>query len=479
VKYKTYAIVLSVVLLSLCMTVDNQNAKVPLKKPAAAPVKTPSPAPQKNSPYTPCQGCNVILITIDALAAGHVGAYGYPRNTTPNIDRISRNGVLFKNAYTQWPMTSQSLASMMSGRYPYEIGVMKLRTKVPDKTLMLAEILKSEGYYTSGFVGNVNLAKSFEFDQGFDEYHEMWSEFDPKLTKFPISSWYPAGKINEEVMPWLKGRTGKRFFLWIHYIDPHQPYWPPAPFNNSFVGDKLYGDGKIIPWSKVLKFYPYLPRGKPVDVSYLISQYDGEVAYADSNVGEFLLEIEAQGLLKNSVVIITADHGEGMDEHDPYFGHGIGLYNSQLKVPLIIYSPGVEPRVVETPVGLVDVVPTVLGILGKNIASKRLSGRSLIPAMVGQDFSEDVFSESHGLYSVVEGDFKLIASKKNKAKTLFNLQSDPAELNPVVDNALTERLSKKIEAYSKKEKTSKISSQPVKEMDETIKGQLEALGYMN
>jgi len=424
-----------------------------------------------------CKDCNIIVLTIDALRADHVGAYGYRRNTTPNIDEFSKKGVIFKYAFVQWPRTSQSMASMLSGKYPSETGVRGLKTRVPADNLMLAEMLKGAGYRTGGFVTNPNLASFFGFDQGFDEYHEEWKKKNKDQKWTDIQNWYSASSVTPDVVDWVRKNKDTKFFLWVHYIDPHAPFTPPKPYRSRFVWDRYYQGDKLVPTNR-LELYNRLNKSKMTEVDYMVSQYDGEIAYADDNVGVLLRELNEQGLLEKSIIIITADHGESMDEHGEYFKHGYKLYNPTLRIPLIIFNPRVKGGVFEEPVSALDIVPTVLDSIGAGNSGIGFEGQSLLQLRSEGGHTPQVFSEVDGAYSVVDGVYKLVLPKKSKRPLLFKYTEDPGESNPVNDSILIERLTNEIEEHVRNHPVRKNNA-PQESLSPDIEEQLRTLGYIN
>jgi len=465
VNYRILAVVLSVVLLSLCMAVEKQPEKVPVKKSVTASVKKPTTAPHKKSPHIPCKDCNVIWITIDALRADHMGLYGYPRNTTPNIDEFAKKSVIFRYSFTQWPKTTQSMASFLTGRYPRETGVINEIQRVSDRNVFISEILQSRGYLTAAINTNGNVGSTANFNQGFDEFYDIWR---PNR----IYHRYSADVVTSNaVLPWLEINKSQRFFLRVHYIDPHNPYHPKPPYNKVFVDDEYYGTEYMPP--KTSKFTVNK------SANYLISQYDGEIALADNEVGKVLRYLADSGLFNKSIVIISADHGESLDEHGLYFQHGRDLYSPCLRVPLILYHPKLQHKIIEQPVGLINIAPTILDVLGENISKTQFSEKSLIPLING-DVNDlgGVFSEDGRFYSVVHGEYKLILNRKTHQKTLLKYTEDPEELHPITDAEMTGRLLKEIKVHKKRQRFTKAKAEPL-EMDKELKAHLKSLGYLN
>jgi arylsulfatase A-like enzyme len=397
--------------------------------------------------HQPRPRLNVLLITIDALRADHLGAYGYPRTTSPNIDRLARQGVLFQRAVSQWPLTSPSFAAMMSGTYGHTSGLMRMTAqRMPDRSLMLAELLKAGGYSTRAAVGNVNLARVFNFDQGFDTYRELWRGDDERRTE----------QVTRSGLDLLRQTSGDRpFFLWLHFFDPHARYQPPKPFDRMFVDDPRF-DGS---WRAPLHANKgediggipgHVNLGGEDRVAYYVAQYDAEIRYVDQQVGVLLKALDEQGLAGNTLVVLTADHGESLGDHNYFFEHGRLPYNDCVHVPLIVRGPGIgKPgAAVPSPVQLIDLVPTVLDLTGLP-ADPRAEGKSLRRLLDGehpggarwayaftesgftQDYQRSITSERYKLIYVPDaGDRRIMRGRELE---LYDLQADPHETRNLVD----------------------------------------------
>lgn len=311
---------------------------------------------------------NVILITIDALRPDHLGCYGYQRDTSPNIDKLAKEGIVFLNCFSTGPNTVYSLGGFVTGRY-LEIGEehVFLDNILDMKFTTLAEYLKSMDYYTAAFVNNVNLKIGKGFEQGFDYYDNLSYRL------------WDAEEITTSVLNFLNGYKYKKpFFVWIHYLEPHAPYdIAPRYFREeyfkNFEKDRLYKKN-----DKELRLKPdifesqnkpyylrssegYIPlivfRNNKYNLNYYIACYDTEIVYVDSHIGRLLKKIDS-----NTIIILSADHGESLGEHNSYFNHGENIYDEELHIPLIIkdnrYFKG--GKKVSTVVSSVDIVPTIL-----------------------------------------------------------------------------------------------------------------------
>ena len=300
------------------------------------------------SPIRRDPGLSVLLVTIDTLRADALGCYGRNGAETPWIDRLAEGGVRFEEAHAHNVVTLPSHANLLCGRYPLEHGVRdNTGFRFPATQPTLATLLKAGGWQTGAFVSAFPLDSRFGLDRGFDVYDDRLGGTET-TTAFLVPE-RTGTKTVAAAREWLEKVRGQRFFAFVHLYEPHFPYVPPEPFASRF-------------------------RSAP---------YQGEVAAADAALGTLLEPILAAGPAAHTLVVLTSDHGESLGEHGEDT-HGIFAYEATLRVPLIVYAPGLfSHRVVGTPVRHIDVVPTVLDALGVAIP-KDLPGRSLLPQINGR-----------------------------------------------------------------------------------------------
>lgn len=390
---------------------------------------------------------NVLLITIDALRADHLGVYGYPRPTSPNIDRLAGQGVLFRRAASQWPLTSPSFAALMSSTYGHTNGLIRnTAQRMPDRPLMLAELLKAGGYSTWAAVGNVNLARFFNFDQGFDTYRELWRADDEQKTE----------RTTDVGLGLLKRASAEKpFFLWLHFFDPHARYDPPQPFDRMFVGDRYFDGSWRVPLYKGEEtdlggISSKVSLGTEDRVAYYVAQYDAEIRYVDEQVGLLLKALADRGLADDTLVVLTADHGESLGDHNYFFEHGRFPYDDCVHVPLIVRAPGfARPGVaVRSPVQSIDIVPTILDLAGLP-SDPEAEGKSLRPLLRGEhpkgdswdyaftesgfafDYQRSITSERYKLVYVPDAGNRRIM--QGRELELYDLEADPRETRNLVD----------------------------------------------
>jgi arylsulfatase A-like enzyme len=439
---------------------------------------------------------HIFLITVDTLRADHMSLYGYGRATSPNLQQAAAAGVTFDRAICQWPKTGSSFASMFTGLYPHTTGIThKAAVRVPEKYLTLPELFKESGFTTLGVVSNAVVGAQFGWSSGFDEFAETWGggEFpdDPKLFR-PLAS---APKVHETAVPLLrKYARADRLFAWIHYSDTHAPYMLPAGEKNPFEGDPLFQGDRTIP-ERLAKGYTLDGH---TDLKYYVSQYDANVRLVDSYIRKLLDEMRSLGLLEDSLVIFTADHGEELGEHDSWFEHGPLPYNTTAHVPLFFVMNGLPPgRRVDRPVELVDLYPTLRDLIAPDRKVEGLEGHSLWPLLrdgqpaKGDDPFHLAFSEAGrrpNLYhSVQESTWKLVfnsGGKRSRAATsttggfeLYNLLEDPLETRNLAAARPEDvrRLRRELVAWMRRARASGDEEEVNGENERALK----ALGYVN
>jgi len=432
----------------------------------AGPARTPYPS--------------IVVITVDTLRADHLGCYGYFRNTSPTIDALAAESVFFTNALTTMATTLPAHLSLWTSRIPLEIGVTRNGWKVfrreesEGQIRLFAEMLQDLGYTTAAFV-SANPVKSYTgLDAGFDVYNQ------PKIG---TGRKYRRGdRTNNEVMKWLDSQPAEPFFLWVHFFDPHRPYFPPAPFDTAFVtGPEL---------QSFLESRPAIDRERPAAVSKSHNMYDGEILYLDTEVERLLQTLRDKQLFDDLALVLTADHGEGLGEHGR-FGHG-EIHNEQLQVPLLIKYPskmGLNGRQVDSIVSLTDVVPTLVATLDLDLSESDLAqfvGVNVLSSGSHRPFAFVQRSTARGRSWGTADKFALVGSKwklsydTNLGDTLVDLEVDPYELqnviaeHPEVAQELKDRLLELIAEYSASERGLEVLEVTAPEVLE----ELRALGYI-
>lgn len=370
---------------------------------------------------------NIIFIVVDALRADHVSAYGYHRQTTPNVDAwLAEKGVLFSDVTAASSWTHPSNGALLTSHRASSIDTVwsDMDRRIPEEEMMLAEYLKDAGYHTAGFVSNWWLQDRFGYGQGFDTYK---STAGPDKTR--------AFALNDLAINWLDDNLGtvqgnaQPLFLFLYYLDPHTYYDPPPPydvkFDSTYTGTltaEVYGHGHDVVSGDII------PTER--DIEHLIALYDGEINYWDFELGKMLMFLKDKGLLDNSIVVATSDHGQMFGEHGKWV-HRNSLYEEVVRVPLLMSYPGTisAGQVLTAPVHMMDITPTLLDMVGITVPS-HMDGQSLLPQMQGAAAPEgrSIFSEMAGetdpnsdaywiaprtdLYSIKKEGWKLIHARQ-------------------------------------------------------------------
>ncbi len=431
---------------------------------------------------------NIALLTIDTLRADHLGCYGYERGTSPHIDRLAENGVLFENAIAQAPWTIPSLASMLTSKFPPELGMIEKNSRFNGEHSLISSILKQSGYETAGFVSCVLdfLTDKRGFAEGFDHYvglEEMKARADA---------------VNQHAFEWLDQRSGDHpFFMWVHYCDVHSDYNAPEPFNESFTEKKLNTElGRSPELKRVLEGKKVLTAEELED---LVLLYDQEILYTDHHIGKLISKLKELGKFDDTLIIIGADHGEEFLDHGGTL-HQTSLYDELVRAPLIFHYPKHFPRGqrITTQVQNMDIAPTLLE-LASLPAVEDFRGRSLLSLIQGKLDVDDAFSFAHldissfnlgcddwkqsilrTVYMARSNEEKLIYDPLNESFEYYNLLEDPKEQNDIfTHSALEDRPIKNalLNLYAQMERRPDDSQKM--ELEQETLDRLEALGYID
>ena len=435
---------------------------------------------------------NILLIVVDTLRADHLSSYGYPRKTSPEIDALAARGVRFDRHRAQAPCTFPSMNSLLTSQ-PVEtfFGQPLGDMSIPANVASLPELLHAAGYITAAFSASpivrkrpTNFNRAGGFDRGFDLFDEE-------------CLWQDARCVNQRALGALAGHhTGEPVFLLLHYIDPHGPYVPPPAFAKFFVGAHP-------PYPVPLEeLPPYQLQIDPAtgqvsnDIGFYATQYDREIRSLDDQIGRLLAELDARSLTRDTLIVFTADHGESMMENAYYLEHGDVPYQTTGAVPLIFALDGRfrGGRVIERPVGVIDLYATVLA-LTKTPAPAGLASTSLLPVLEGKDDAtpQNVFMIS-GKYepwqlSIREGRWKLVLLRAPQdrewlhapERALYDIASDPHEQHDVLaeNAALAASLEKKLlDWFVATPRFKGGAATDLKQLDGHTQEMLRALGYL-
>lgn len=486
-----WAAAILAVVIPLCVVVALGRRSIEDRSPPLS-----AETPERGPAGSEADGPNVIILLIDKLRADHVGCYGYHLETTPNIDEYANRGVRFENVRAQASWTLPSTVSLFSGLHPSTHGVRTREHSLSDRVDTMAEIFGDGGYATAAIVANPFLKTTFNVQQGFQHYFDdfikethwgsakrnvrmltelmdgvealklLYSRPEYKVPEHLVGH-YNVGKmgigtVNSEALRWVRKNRDRPFFLYLHYIDVHGPYVPPRPFDNEFSGTRA---------------------------QEVVNLYDGALRYTDSQIDSFLEDLKQLGVFENSIIMITSDHGEEFQDHGGST-HGKTLYEEQLRVPLIILRTEAFPfnKTVAEPVGLIDILPTLVDYIKFEPANDSKDGKSFVdlldadgrPDATEYQYAETELDELHR--SVVRGNrWKLIYSEHEDSplEMLFDLSRDPSEQvnllrdRPEIASELRDRLAEAFsdfEARSFDAKTAQTSEQTRK--------LLESLGYL-
>jgi choline-sulfatase len=355
---------------------------------------------------------DVYLITIDTLRADHVGCYGYKQVETPALDALAADGIRFTEAFTHSPITNTSHITILTGLLPSVHGVTDFGVPLSPAHVTAAELLKKRGYQTAAFIGAVILDSNTlapGLDRGFD-FYDNFPKTDSKDADGASNNKERWGRVErrgmevvEHAEAWFDKHRAGRHFVWVHLYDPHDPYEPPPPFSEKYK-DHLY---------------------------------DGEIAYADFALANWIAFLKKAGVYDNAIIVVTGDHGEGLGEHGEET-HGLFLYDSTLHVPLLLKMPTAAHRgtVIDAQVRTTDILPTILSATGGSIPAE-LNGESLLPLVFSRRSSDQMERALYGEtdYPLRWGWAPLRALRADNTKLieaprpeLYDLQADPKEL---------------------------------------------------
>lgn len=383
---------------------------------------------------------NVILILVDTLRAQNLALYGYDKDTSPNLARLARDGVLFEDARSQAPCTYPSANSILTGRHPVRfLGQEDDAMGIPPQIPSLAEILGARGYATVAVTASPIVRESPTkynptggFARGFDVFEER-------------CLWKHASCLNEFALDYTKVLR-QPFFLYLHYMDPHSPLkipedWPRRIATEPYKGKWFVEKGLLAPIAEQL----YGPtKNVPVDardLRHLVALYDEEIAYFDNQLGLLLDGLADRGLLEKTLIVLVADHGEEFLEHG-HIKHCHSLFDTEIKTPLIIRPPGPlsaetgrarhAPRRIDAEVANLDVAPTIVDYAGLDPAELDMEAQSLRPLIEGGPPPEAIQVSSWGtLRAAKKGRFKLILDLSDDSMELFDVETDPGETTDV------------------------------------------------
>jgi arylsulfatase A-like enzyme len=367
---------------------------------------------------------NIILITVDTLRADHLSAYGYPLPTSPNIDRLMADSIRFAHCFSLTPLTTPSFSTVLTSLPPYKHGAKRNGLSIYRNIKTFPYYLQRYGYITGAVISNWPLRKKLShFHRDFNWYSHV---FTKRRYLGVFNSEGSADAVNKKALPWLEKNQNNKFFLWVHFTEPHAPYVKHKGFTFNYIDIKQ-------------GTYPKGTRMKK------IARYDSEIAFTDNRVGRIIKKLKELGLYESSLIVFLSDHGESFGEHN-YFKHGRRLYNSTAHVPLSIKLPGNRRKgeVNIQPVTLMDVAPTIFAALNM----KRLEGMQGLDLLAPEESLTKrlIMLETYGgtvhfrrknqkyhlkikpiRYALIKGNIKVIFNYRKKSFESYNWLDDPYE----------------------------------------------------
>lgn len=460
---------------------------------------------------------NILFISADTLRADHLGCYGYDKPTSPFIDSLAAEGVQFMNAFAQTSWTLPSHLSMMTSMYPHTHTVETDKRTLPGHVKTLPQLLKKAGYTTRAFVTHVFLGKSYGFSRGFDTLYDLnprraYPEIEPlprslrgsatqpqpSSRRAPASSYSKAGPFVDHLIPRLELLKNEPFFLFLHFFDPHYDYEPPEEFARMF--DPTFSGVQLGKYG-ALNSHIKGKRGKPATIKpealrKTMALYDAEIRYMDTHLKRLFDAMSRHGLLDNTIVVFTSDHGEEFCEHGSMEGHQWTLYDEVIHVPLIIRFPdgrfrGEQRRTIAQHI---DIAPTLMALAGLD-APREFEGRNLMPLIEkgddpnrGAEYTYSQLKRFNRKWAVRTAHHKLVFTEDTKKNffgkpvrpgyELYDLTVDPGETNNIYDprDAVSRHLRAVLSAWMANKKPMEHVSEPSL-TDEDIQ-RLRDLGYL-
>jgi len=382
---------------------------------------------------------NILLVVCDTTRVDHMSCYGYFRETTPNIDSLAKDGIIFEDFYNAGAPTGPAFTCMYTGLYPIRHKIYRFTQpnirQVDDLIFTMPEILRAWGYTTAAVDNLINFAPHMKhWVRGYEFYINPNKAFqDPPSIL--------AEDVNRRLIPWIKQHSDEEFFLFVHYWDPHLRYNQPQEYREVFhhkKGDLSDLEVKEAPagyeyvpgWGKVGEYADGEIKWRGIKVS--IDLYDGEIFYMDHAIGELITTLKDEGIFEETLIIVTSDHGEQLNQHYGHWGHP-GLHDAVTHVPLIIRYPKKLPRGLRVK-GFgqhIDLLPTILDIIGAPTEALDMDGRSLFPLLKGEAVKDTIFMEhSDGQRAVRTEKWKLIDDRLGiytRTYELYNVEDDPLE----------------------------------------------------
>ena len=439
---------------------------------------------------------NIVLITVESLRPDHMACFGGKRVTCPNLDALAKEAMVYDDCHSVTSWTLSSHASLFTGLYPSAHQTRRPRGKLDDSYTTVAEVLSERGYQCAGVVSGPFLQTQHNLHQGFEYYNDSPSELTHKLAHGDITN----PEMEHLLRDFVANRRDKNrpLFLFAYFWDPHYDYIPPAPCNKMFVGPDCE-EIDVTRYERSKKVHANITAG---ELKYVISQYDGEIYWTDEHLGRFFDLLKAEGLWDNTVIIVTADHGEEFFEHGKK-GHKNSLYVESVRVPLIVkYAKGGPEGRDSRLVSLVDIFPTILDLTHTPAGPLPHQGQSLLEASAsperaifyellsiwyyrstaGPDGTPKVHTKTEQWFAIRQGNDKLIQVNRPERTELYNVRKDPREQEDVSGqhSARAQELANRLKQWQELMRAVAASYRAggKAELDEKQLERLRSLGYV-
>jgi arylsulfatase len=393
----------------------------------------------RNQLLRAARSANVVICVLDAARADHVGCYGYPRQTTPNLDQLAKESVVFRNHFATFPATEPSTRALLTGLYPDASTIQERRGAKGAFTL--ERELHAAGFatalFTSNMVASPEVGIGTDFEQVFGD-PSAGGQGGKQSSSLSNDFWRTPEGLTQAVARWLPGVRGRRFFAYCHFLPPHNPYNAPETFQRVFRGQKAPPVRRGgFEFREVRPPYAYGGFRPPAPADW-VNQYDANLRWADWGVGEVVRLLRKYDMLDDTLLIVTADHGEAFGEHG-YVYHMFGVYDELLHVPLLIRFPGQQRRAgeVKALTQTVDLLPTILDVCQIPYPREAVHGSSLVPLLDGEktrvrDYVFATCANPCRAYLARDGQWSLMVYHGGKLRALYDLRTDPGQTHNVI-----------------------------------------------
>lgn len=421
-----------------------------------------------SSPVAP-EGPNLIVLSLDTVRAKQTTPYGYSRDTTPHLNVLAQQGVVFEQAMSPSPWTLPAHVSLLTGRYPLNHGVHHKDHSLPSNIPTLATHFKAHGLRTAAITNSGYLKHRSGLHRHFDAYRTV-QEYEQSPQ--PTPAWDTAKE-------WLVTHKSERFFLFLHIYDAHSAYASEPPVQGRFTDPDYNGpiDGTT---GQLLDIRKGALHPSSTDWSHLRDLYDENLYQTDAALGSLLTHLKEHGLYENTLIVITSDHGEALGEHGGEVLHGRTHYEELLHVPWITSGPGIAPRREFRPVSIVDIAPTVATQMGLPLSfpgdgTDRTRPYTPVPLFAEADQNG---TTHHNLRTVRIGPWKLTRTLSESTQTLYHLKKDPGEQSPlnVFTDVPLKQLERALDTHIRREGPAVHQATPYTAAEKAL---LEALGYLD